>query len=156
MPDIKRNWLQSCIMLVTAFVPHSVSSSSEPHHRRCTQPREISVQAWAVTMWPLQCLLNHIKEWLKTFNRRPSLEDVFSFINIWHTNSIQVLNLHDFFCRFWFCPSKHILEIYLKHCLGTGRFLSETGSLWEQSKQKLKTKQTVVVPKKRSSISNRS
>ena len=69
---------------------------------------------------------------------------------------IQILNLHDFFCRFRFCPSKHILEIYLKNGFGTGRFLSEPGSLWEQSKQKLKTKQTAVVPKKRSSISNRS
>ena len=38
--------------------------------------------------------------------------------------------------------------MYSKNCLGTGRFLSETGSLWEQSKQKLKTKQTTVVPKK--------
>ena len=138
------------------FCRHSVQSSSAPHHRRCTQPHEISVHAWVVTYWPLQCLLNHIKEWLKTFIRRPPLEDVFSFINIWLTNSIQVLNPHDFFCRFRFCPSKHILEIYLKNGFGTGRFLSETGSLREQSKQKLKTKQTAVVPKKRSSISNRS
>ena len=68
----------------------------------------------------LQCLLNHIKEWLTTFIRRPSLEDVFSFINIWRTNSIQILSLHDFFCRFWFCPPKHILEIYLKKALVLG------------------------------------
>ena len=140
-------------VLIRAQLLHSVQSSSAPHHRKCTQPHEISVHAWVVTKWPLQWLINHIKKLLKTFIRRPSLEDVFNFINIWRTNSIQVLNLHYFFCKFRFCPSKHILEIYLKNGFGTGRFPSETGSLWEQSKQKLKTKQTAVVPKKLSSIS---
>ena len=69
------------------------------------------------------------------------MEDVFSFINIWRTNSIQVLNLHDFFCRFWFCHSKHILEIYLKNGLGTGRFLSEIWIwIWIDSQQKTSVK----------------
>ena len=139
--------LVSSVLLCIIRVILQCATSPQMH----TQPHEISVHDWVV-----QCLLNHIKEWLKTFIRRPSLEDFFSFINIWHTNSIQGLNLHDFLCRFWFHPSIHILEIYLKNGLGTGRFLSETGSLWEQSKQKLKKKQTAVVPKKRSSISNRS
>ena len=49
-----------------------------------------------------------------------------------------------FFCRFWFCPPKHILQIYFTNCLGTWRFLSQIGSLWEQYKEKLKTKQTAV------------
>ena len=40
--------------------------------------------------------------------------------------------------------------------IGTGRLISETGGLWEQSKQTFKTKQTAVVPKKPSSLSNRS
>ena len=83
-------------------VSHITADARSPMRSMCT------------LKWPLQCLLNHITEWLKTFIRRPSLEDVFSFINVWRTISIQVLNLHDFFCIFWLCPSIHILEIYLK------------------------------------------
>ena len=99
-------------------------------------------------------LLNHIKEWLKTSIKRPSKEDVFSFINIWRTNSIQVLNLHDFVYRFWFCPSKHILEIYLKMALVLRDSFKRQEVCGNKANLRLKTKQTAVVPKRRSSISS--
>ena len=47
------------------------------------------------------------KGWLrKTLNRRHSI-----LINTCRTNSIQVLNLHGFLCRFWLCPSIYILKM---------------------------------------------
>ena len=137
-----------CLITCNPPVSHITAVAHSPMRLVCTLE-------WSHSDHCSVCL-THIKEWLKTFIRRPSLADVFRFFNIWRTNSIQVLKSFKsawFFCRFLFCSSKHVLEIYLKNGLGTGRFLSETGSLWEQSKQKLKTKQTAVVPKKRSSTS---
>ena len=68
---------------------------------------------------------------------KPQLEDISNVINVCHTNSIQVLNLDEFPCRFWLCSSNHILKINETIVVGTGTLFTETESLWEQSKHKL-------------------
>ena len=77
--------------------------------------------------------------------RKPQIEDFSNLIDICRTNPIQVLNLHGFLCRLWFCHSNDILKIKEK-CFWHWDPLSETGSLWEQSKHKLNQMQTEVYP----------
>ena len=74
---------------------------------------------WSVSGHCTVCI-NHsaqnLKRWLsKTVNRRR-----FHLINICCKNSIQVLNLHGFLCRFWLCHSIYILKIIEKLLLVLG------------------------------------
>ena len=50
-------------------------------------------------------------------SRKPQIEDISNFIDNCHTNSIHVLNLHGFLCRFGLWHSNDILRINEKKVL---------------------------------------
>ena len=73
------------------------------------------------------------------------IEDISNLINIYHTNSIQVLNLHGFLYRFWLClqtiPWKLITKLVLvlgspfrdRKCLGTKQTQVKTNANRDRS-----------------------
>ena len=57
-----------------------------------------------------------VHAWMITVNVRlekTQMLNISNFINICRTNSIQVLNLYDYFCIFWLCPPSDVIKTSL-------------------------------------------
>ena len=74
----------------------------------------------------------------KDDRRKSQIDDFSNLIDIFRTNSIQVLNLHGFLCRLGLCHSNDILKIKEKKLLALGPSFRDRESLG--------TKQTQIKP----------
>ena len=100
-----------------------MNNSSEPQDRSTTHILSSTVYAWVVTEWLLLFLHYHPpNRTSKDRQKKPQKQigDISNFINIFRTNTIQVLNLHGFLCRFWLCPSNDNLKINENIAVGIG------------------------------------
>ena len=126
-PSLVKNWFGLAIAW-TAALSHRTTVPHSSHHRLC------------MLEWSLSghfCVgINHaaqkFKGWLMKIPNKRHFQ-LYSYC----TKSIQVLKLHGFLCRFRLCASNYALNINGKNCCWYWDPLSETGSIWEQSKHKL-------------------
>ena len=107
------------IIAWTTAVSHTTAVRYSSYHLRC-------MLEWSQSGHCCICI-NHsahnFKWWLKKTPNRRHLQ------LYWYlpTNSIPVLNLHGFLCRFWLCPSNNILKINEQY---KQRLTHKTGQLY--------------------------
>ena len=92
---------------------HSADRSSELPDLHTTQTQTREVHASVVTEWLPAYLLKLLPEYIKGQLKKASNKRCFQFINIYLTNAIQVLNLREFFRRY-FCVHRTTFFIWIK------------------------------------------
>ena len=93
--------LSSCSGIILSQV-HSTNSSSEPQDHRTRQLQSPILHAYLSGHWVATAMfaLITLLQTSKDDHKKPRIEDISNFINIFHANYIQVLNMHGYFGDF--------------------------------------------------------